>query len=218
MLFLNARPMDVDANAKYSTNTDDGAPRCLQRDSEMWNPTEPDRPVVLQLTKVHAAGLFRCTVVILSIYFVVSCALALFNYPISLTTLIFPLLAALFTSIAVRTKSEQNLWFTAIVVALCTLTKVVAIIAYASIFGFDTEDKRSNYRNGKPQPSSLRDEKRLFFLVSFKVLEEVCQFAMLIDVLPGSLDTRPMHIPAFVSIGAAQANPYNVYGTAHAVG
>ncbi|KAL3072511.1 hypothetical protein niasHS_017485 [Heterodera schachtii] len=126
MMFINPRPVDFECSdglekGKHRGNTH--MRRSISRGGrggEMAN-----------------GYLQRVTFIILAIYLFLSACLALFSYPLSITCVIVPLLVVTITiCAAMNSRTEETLWLCAIASALGAFAKMVAIIAFSSIFGF----------------------------------------------------------------------------------
>uniref|UniRef100_A0A914DQU4 Transmembrane protein n=1 Tax=Acrobeloides nanus TaxID=290746 RepID=A0A914DQU4_9BILA len=141
MLFLNSRPVDVEA---CSDTSSDYANRCAKR-SQLQN----------------------ITLSIVGFYLILSFVCVLFYTPISVLSLVVPILTLLITLLAIRTGEDSNIWPCAVMGIFGLLLKIIACVVFISIFDI--------FENTKPDPIAKKsrhnkndrdlDTKWLFFII-----------------------------------------------------
>ncbi|KAI3415839.1 hypothetical protein GPALN_005411 [Globodera pallida] len=125
MMFINPRPVDLEC--------------CEEMEKGKHRVNSQIRRSIARGRGGDASSgyLQRVTFIILAIYLFLSACLALFSYPLSITSVIVPLLVVTITiCAAMNSRTEETLWLCAIASAIGAFGKMVAIIAFSSIFGF----------------------------------------------------------------------------------
>lgn len=115
----------------------------------------------------------RITFILLSIYFFMSACISLFYYPLSILSLITPLIVVTITICAAMNKrTEETLWFCAIASALGAFGKVIALIIFSIVFGFNRSIDMENRRRGMQSQQSKEGKKAVSQLMLY-LLETV---------------------------------------------